>query len=69
MLCKNISPEAFRVVLNGIKIENSTNVQLAQTLVKIFILIGLRMQHYPDMINNEFLVSYIKKNYGNRQNY
>lgn len=66
MLCKNTSPEAFKVVLNGIKIENSTNVQLAQTFVKIFILIGLRMQHYPDKINNEFLVNYIRKNYGHK---
>ena len=53
-------------MLNSIKIVDVSEKQLNETLLKIFILIGLRQQHYPNEVNTTFLKNYLRNNFGNK---
>jgi hypothetical protein len=53
-------------ILTAKKIGQSTNQELAGTLIKIYILIGLRKQNYPSEIENKMIVSYLLTHYAQK---
>lgn len=50
-------------VLNGQRIQDATSIDLSKTLIKVFLLIGLRQNHYPTKEEHIFIEAYIRKNY------
>lgn len=50
----------------GKKLAESSRDEIAQALVKIYYIIGLRPQHFPTKEMDDFLFSYIMHNYGHR---
>lgn len=63
MPIQNGSIDLITNILSGKRIADATEVEIQQKLLKIFVLVGLRMQHYPDKLNNQFLINFIKKEY------
>jgi hypothetical protein len=53
-------------ILFGKKIAESSDAEIQETLLKTFVLVGLRMQHYPDKLHNQFLINYIRKEYAHK---
>jgi len=63
MPIQNGSTDLIANILAGKRIADSNDIEIQQKLLKIFVLVGLRMQHYPDKLNNQFLINFIKKEY------
>lgn len=53
-------------ILFAKKITDATDGEIQDRLLKTFLLVGLRMQHYPDKLHNQFLINYIRKEYGHK---
>ncbi len=53
-------------ILFGKKIGEASDAEIQETLLKTFVLVGLRMQHYPDKLHNQFLINYIRKEYAHK---
>lgn len=53
-------------ILFGKKIAEASDSEIQETLLKTFVLVGLRMQHYPDKLHNQFLINYIRKEYAHK---
>lgn len=50
----------------GKKLSDCSRDEIAQALVKIYYIIGLRPQHFPTKEMDEFIFSYLISNYGHR---
>jgi len=53
-------------ILLSKKIADASDGEIQNQLLKVFILVGLRMQHYPDKLHNQFLINYIRKEYAHK---
>lgn len=58
--------EVAQSVLSAKLISQATEDELKQKLVKIYLLVGLRQQHFPVAEEKAFLHQYIFQNYGNK---
>lgn len=52
--------------LNGKLIRDSNDADIQKTLLQVFILIGLRTNHFPDELTNKFIINYIRKEFHHR---
>lgn len=52
--------------LNSKLIEDASEFELQETMLKIFVLIGLRKEHYPNEYENQFFINYLKKHYSHK---
>ena len=62
----NTQIETVKQVLNGRQISGATESQLSKTLIYIYSLIGLRMQHFPNAIEDKILFSFIRAEYSSK---
>ena len=58
--------ELAQRVLSDLKISSITEERLKSSLVKIYLLVGLRQHHFPADEEKMFLHNFIFKNYGNK---
>ena len=65
MHIQNGTTDIVNILLSK-KIADSTDGEIQDGLLKIFLLVGLRMQHYPDKLHNQFLINYIRKEYAHK---
>jgi len=61
-----INSDRAKTVLTDVLIKNASEEQLKQSLKKIFVLIGLRQQHFPFGDEKDFIHNFIFDNYGNK---
>lgn len=50
--------------LSGLMINNASEVQIRQTLILIYTMVGLRVQHYPNMAEDTLLISFTRSEFG-----
>lgn len=65
MPIQNGTTDIVNILLSK-KIADSSDGEIQDKLLSIFILVGLRMQHYPDKLHNQFLINYIRKEYSHK---
>ena len=65
MHIQNGTTDIVNILLSK-KIADSSDGEIQDRLLKIFLLVGLRMQHYPDKLHNQFLINYIRKEYAHK---
>lgn len=65
MPIQNGTTDIVNILLSK-KIADSSDGEIQDKLLSIFILVGLRMQHYPDKLHNQFLINYIRKEYAHK---
>jgi len=65
MPIQNGTTDIVNILLSK-KITDATDGEIQDRLLKTFLLVGLRMQHYPDKLHNQFLINYIRKEYGHK---
>lgn len=58
--------ERAKKVLVGNLIKNATHIEIKDKLKVIYLMIGLRVQHWPEDEEKEFLINYIMAKYGNK---
>jgi hypothetical protein len=52
--------------LNATRIENCNDIVIQETMLKIFVLIGLRKEHYFNEYENQFFINYVRKHYSHK---
>lgn len=52
--------------LNATRIEDCNDIQIQETMLKIFVLIGLRKEHYFNEYENQFFINYVRKHYSHK---
>jgi hypothetical protein len=53
-------------VLQAEKIVDLSDEKIKETLMKVFLLIGLRQQHYPNQMALTFIINYLRSNFGHK---
>jgi hypothetical protein len=61
MQCTNLF-----TVLQAQKIADANDQKIKETLIKIFLLVGLRQQHYPNEMAITFIVNYLRNTLGHK---
>ena len=62
----SISIDTLKQIQQGQRINECTDKQLAEELFKVYNIIGLRVQHYPDELQDRLLFKYLREFYGHR---
>ena len=62
----NISIDTLKQIQQGQRISESSDKDLAGELFKVYNIIGLRVQHYPDELQDQLLFKYLREFYGHR---
>ena len=64
MPCEIMSTDEAKKALSGLMINNASEVQIRQTLIIIYTMVGLRVQHYPTMAEDTLLISFTRSEFG-----
>jgi hypothetical protein len=54
------------MVLQAQKIADASDQKIKETFIKIFLLVGLRQQHYPNELALTFIINYLRKTFGHK---
>lgn len=54
------------MVLQAQKIADANDQKIKETLIKIFLLVGLRQQHYPNEMAITFIINYLRNTLGHK---
>jgi hypothetical protein len=57
---------SIKTALSGLSIADATDKQLAEKMAMIYLLVGLRKQHFPVDIENFLIFSYLRTEYGHK---
>lgn len=56
----------LKKIQQGIKLEECSDAELSAELFKIYNIIGLRVQHYPNELQDQLIFKYIREKYGHK---